>query len=56
MRISKGGDTQRDVSRSYPDLTHKYGEIGISAVAAAARYHTEPRDDERTRVYLDHED
>ena len=56
MRTAKTTDSSQESPRNYPNVTHQYGEIGISAVAAAMRYQTEPRSSDRARIYSDRED
>lgn len=43
MKSNKSVDFSGESIRECPNLDRLYGKIGISAVAAAMRYHSEPR-------------
>jgi len=43
MPNSPANSTTEERARERTDLDRKYGNIGISAVAAACRYQTEPK-------------
>ncbi|MEI7804212.1 MAG: hypothetical protein WCI56_02675 [Hyphomicrobiales bacterium] len=56
MKSANGTDSSRDSVRNYPNLDGQYGKIGISAVAAAMRYQSEPRNPAYAPVYPQNDD
>jgi hypothetical protein len=42
MTATKSAADSQAAQRQYSDLDRRYGKIGISAVAAAVRYRSEP--------------
>jgi hypothetical protein len=51
MKSANDTDSARGSVRSDQDLDGQYGKIGISAVAAAMRFQSEPRNPVNTPVY-----
>jgi hypothetical protein len=44
MKATKAAQSTKNASRKVPGLAVRYGEIGISAVAAAMRYQSDVKD------------
>jgi uncharacterized protein (DUF2225 family) len=53
-QIQESQRQYQDSQRQYKGLDHRYGKIGISAVAAAVRHQGEQRSDNETR-YIPYE-
>lgn len=50
MNANKRAEQSPDSRRESGELDRRYGKIGISAVAAAVRHTSEPRDKNETRA------
>ena len=56
MDATRATERSQDSLRHYKGLDHRYGKIGISAVAAAVRHQGELRNVNETRYQTDDSD
>ena len=51
MNVTRATEQSQDSQRHYKGLDHRYGKIGISAVAAAVRHQGEQRNNNESRYF-----